>query len=273
MGEQELIKVEQLPIIREQLKNISTEIDKEVEQAKSLVCTDENIKTVKEVRAKLNNTFKSLEEKRKEVKKSVMQPYEDFEKVYKECVTDKFKNADADLKAKIDLIETEAKEKKENEVKKYFEEYRQANNIDFVKFEQANINVTLSASLKSLKEQAKAFIEKIVDDLKLIETQEHKAEILVEYKQSLNVSNAITTVTNRFKALEEEKKKQEEQEKLQNFVVEKAKESDKYAEQELQAPIEEKHEEILTLRFTVKGTRPKLKALKEFLENGGYDYE
>ena len=36
---------------------------------------------------------------------------------------------------------------------------------------------------------------------------------------------------------------------------------------------QKKQEEILTLKFTVKATRTKLKALKEFLENGGYDYE
>ena len=41
----------------------------------------------------------------------------------------------------------------------------------------------------------------------------------------------------------------------------------------LEQPKEEKQEDILTLRFTVRGTRTKLKVLKEFLENGGYDYE
>lgn len=41
----------------------------------------------------------------------------------------------------------------------------------------------------------------------------------------------------------------------------------------LQAPVEEKQEEILTLKFTVKGTRTKLRELKQFLESGGYDYE
>ena len=177
------------------------------------------------------------------------------------------------------------------EVADYFEEYKKANNIDFVTYSQARINVTLSASRKSLKEQAKQFIDKIVDDLKLIDTQEHKTEILVEYKQSLNVSQAITSVTNRFKAIEEEKKRQEElkrkqleeaqrradesiraqteatRQALENFIP-------KTEETILQAPvIEEKQEEILTLRFTVKGTRTKLRELKQFLENGGYDYE
>ena len=41
----------------------------------------------------------------------------------------------------------------------------------------------------------------------------------------------------------------------------------------LEQPKEEKQEDILTLKFTVKGTRTKLKVLKEFLEREGYDYE
>lgn len=283
MEKQELIKIEQLPIIKEQLKNVSTEIDKEVEQAKSLVCTEENIKIVKEVRAKLNNIFKALEEQRKNVKNAVMQPYNDFEKVYKECVSDKFKSADIDLKNKIDVIETEAKKQKENEIREYFEEYKKANNIDFITYEQTRINVTLTASKKSLKEQAKIFVDRVVEDLQLIETQEHKAEILVEYKQSLNVSNAIAIVSNRFKAVEEEKKKQlEEAQKHADENIKEQTEATKQAldnfipkkQEILQAPkAEQIAEDILTLKFTVKGTRRKLKALKEFLEIGGYDYE
>ena len=105
--------------------------------------------------------------------------------------SDKYKSADNDLKTKIDLTENELKAKKEQEIKDYFEEYKTVNNIDFITYGQARINVTLSASMKSLKEQAKQFIDKIVDDLKLIETQEHKAEILVEYKQILNVSKGL----------------------------------------------------------------------------------
>ena len=266
----DLIEVKQLPIIEEQLKQLSKEIDEKVENAKKLVCTEENVKTIKQVRAHLNKDFKEVEQQRKFVKEQVLAPYMQFEEIYKQCVSEKYKNADTDLKNKIDSVENELKAKKEQEVKDYFEEYKAANKIDFVTYEQSKINVTLSASLKSLKEQAKEFIDKVIDDLNLIETQEHKAEILVEYKQSLNVSNAITTVTNRFKAIEEEKKKQEK------FIEEYSKSviMTKEEKQEiLKAPIEEKQEEILTLRFTVKATKTRLKELKEFLTNGGYEYE
>lgn len=271
----DLIEVKQLPVIEEQLRSVSTVIDERVKNATSLVCTEESVKTIKEIRAELNKDYKEFESKRKLVKEQVLKPYNDFENVYKECISDKFKNADIILKGKIDNVENELKAKKEQEIKDYFEEYKTANNIDFITYGQARINVTLSSSMKSLKEQAKQFIDKIVDDLKLIETQEHKTEILVEYKQTLNVSQAITSVTNGFKAIEEEKKKIEQEKELQKFVVDTAKESDKYSEQIiLNAPVtEEKQEEILTLKFTVKGTRTKLRELKQFLENGGYDYE
>lgn len=271
----DLIEVKQLPVIEEQLRSVSTVIDERVKNATSLVCTEESVKTIKEIRAELNKDYKEFENKRKLVKEQVLKPYNDFENVYKECISDKFRNADIILKGKIDNVENELKSKKEKEIKEYFEEYKTANNIGFITYGQARINVTLSASMKSLKEQAKQFIDKIVDDLKLIETQEHKTEILVEYKQTLNVSQAITSVTNRFKAIEEEKKKIEKEKELQKFVVDTAKESDKYSEQIiLNAPVtEEKQEEILTLKFTVKGTRTKLRELKQFLESGGYDYE
>lgn len=274
----DLIEVKQLPVIEEQLRSVSTVIDERVKNATSLVCTEESVKTIKEIRAELNKDYKEFENKRKLVKEQVLKPYNDFENVYKECISDKFRNADIILKGKIDNVENELKAKKEKEIKEYFEEYKTANNIDFITYGQARINVTLSVSMKSLKEQAKQFIDKIVDDLKLIETQEHKTEILVEYKQTLNVSQAITSVTNRFKAIEEEKKRQEQKvvhiEMNENHEI--TQKSYEQLENTFNKPLEqpkEENEEILTLKFAVRGTRTKLKELKQFLESGGYYYE
>lgn len=274
----DLIEVKQLPVIEEQLRSVSTVIDERVKNATSLVCTEESVKTIKEIRAELNKDYKEFESKRKLVKEQVLKPYNDFENVYKECISDKFRNADIILKGKIDNVENELKSKKEKEIKEYFEEYKTANNIGFITYGQARINVTLSASMKSLKEQAKQFIDKIVDDLKLIETQEHKTEILVEYKQTLNVSQAITSVTNRFKAIEEEKKRQEQ--KVVHIEMNEDHEITQKSYEQLEnvfnEPLEqpkEENEEILTLKFTVRGARTKLKELKQFLESGGYDYE
>lgn len=273
--ENEMIVVKQLPVIEQQLRQVSLEIDKKVNEAAALICTEENVKTIKDVRAALNKEAKEWEEKRKAVKAEVMKPYEEFEQIYKECIIDKYKSAELAMKTKVDSVESELKAKKQQEVKDYFDEYLQSKGIDFATFENANINVTLSASMKSLKEQAKSFIDKIADDLILIETQAHKAEILVEYKQSLNVSQAITNVNNRFKAVEEEKARIEREEQLRKEIVEAAyipASEMPVDDKPLEQPVEISAE-ILTLKFTVRGTKAKLKELKEFLENGGFDYE
>lgn len=288
---QELITIKQLPQIEEHLKELSIEIDKKVENAKSLVCTEENVKAIKQIRADLNKEFKEVEQQRKTVKEKILESYMQFEGVYKTYISDKYKEADGELKNKIDTTEDELRARKEQEVRDYFEEYKQSLFIDFIKFEDAKIKVGLSDSKTSLKKQAKDFIDRVNTDLATIMLQEHKEEILVEYKQNGHVlSTAISTVINRIKAVEETKRKQEEIKqkqleeaqriadeniKIQTEATKQALDNFRVTEQEvLQAPtVEEKQEEILTLKFTVKGTRTKLKALKEFLVNGGYEYE
>lgn len=276
--ENNIIQVKQLPIIVEQLHEVKAEVTAKVEQALSLVCTEDTVKDVKKVRSELNKELKDYEERRKAVKKAIMTPYEQFETVYKDCISDTYKKADTELKGKIDSVENELKEQRKAEVKGYFDEYLTATGIDFVTFENANINVTLSASMKSLKEQAKAFIDKIVDDLNVINTQEHKDDILYEYKASLNVSAAITTVTNRYKAIEAAKAREEERKAREQAEAEAAAKVESVVEsvvpptvEPIAPPVEK--EKTYTLKFTVRGTMPQLKALKEFLNNGGYDYE
>ena len=62
---EELIIVKQLPIIEENLKKLSEEIDLKVNNATNLICSEETVKEVKKVRAELSNKFKELETQRK----------------------------------------------------------------------------------------------------------------------------------------------------------------------------------------------------------------
>lgn len=271
MGNQELIIVKQLPEIEENLKNVSLEINKKVNEAKSLVCTEENKQAVKNIRAELKKELEQFEIQRKAVKEKVLAPYMQFEEVYKECISDKFKEADKDLKEKIDAIEIEQKKRLEDGAREYFEEYMASKNIDFIKFEKLGLKVGLSDNPTKLKKQITAFIDKIVDDLNLIETQEHKAEILVEYKQTLNVSNAITTVANRFRAIEEEKTRitynEQKEIKQTNTEIE----QQKAFNREMQDT--QINQKTYTITFKVTGTAPRLKQLKDYLIREGFQYE
>lgn len=275
MVNQELIVIKQLPVIEEKLKQLSEDISEKVESAKALVCTEENVKTIKQVRANLNKEFIQVENQRKAVKEQILEPYMKFEKIYKEYISDKYKSADEDLKTKINTVENELKVQKEQEIKNYFEELKTANNIDFVTYEQAKINVTLTASKKSLKEQVDSFINKILDDLKLIETQDNKAEILVEYKKDLNVSRAITEVVNRKEELlkiqqqQIDRNLQEEKNRIQENLNNLASDNtDNQIQQEVQT-----QEKIYKITFTVTGTAVRLKQLKDYMLREGYQYE
>ena len=119
------------------------------------------------------------------------------------------------------------------------------------------------------------FIDKISSDLDLIDTQQNKDEILVEYKKDLNVSRAITEVAKRkeqLKQLEEsriaqnlEKEKQQFQNNLQQLANANTPTS--------QSDYEEVTRKIYTITFKVTGTAPKLKQLKDYLIREGYQYE
>ncbi len=275
----EIITIKQLPIIEERLKVLNAEVTAKVQAALLLECTEDTVKEVKAVRAELNKEAKDLEDKRKAVKKAVLAPYDEFEESYKQYVGNLYKQADQSLKSKIDGVEATLKANREAEITEYFNEYRDSLNIDFVTFADSKIAVTLSASNKSLKEQVKAFLDKIADDLALIDTQECKAEILAEYKTMLNVSKAITTVADRHKRIEEEKQRLQEREEVvqaKASVVE-AVETVRMEEEVFSAPAvmatPEPEAKKYEVSFRITDTLDKLKALKEFLTEGGYTYE
>jgi hypothetical protein len=257
---------------------------------KNIVFTEDTMKIAKDEKSKVNKFKKIVEDYRKKTVEEWKKPIAQFETLSKD--TEKIlADTYITINSQVSNYEDKQKQEKEKEIRDYFEEYKQSLSIDFIKFEDAKIRVGLSDSKTSLKKQAKDFIDRVNTDIATIMLQEHKEEILVEYKQNGYVlSMAISTVMNRIKAVEETKKKQEEIKqkqleeaqriadediKIQTEVTKQALDNFRVTEQEiLQAPtVEEKQEEILTLRFTVKGTRTKLKALKEFLVNGGYEYE
>lgn len=279
IGTDELIVIKQLPIIEEQLHKIKNRLEEEVKYALSLECTEDTLQDVKKSRTYLNKVFKSLEDKRKQVKANILSPYEAFENVYKECVTNVYAPCDTKLADKIHDVENVLKSEKESDVKDYFEEYKKSLGIDFVSFEQSGIKVSMSVSKKKLHEQAKDFLDKVAEDLTLIELQEYKDEVFVEYKNCLNITSAITAVTKRHAAIEEEQKKRAALEEIQakeEEAVKKVEEAAEILTPPISEPIsvpETQPEKIYAVQFTVRASLDKLKLLKEFLINGGYDYE
>ena len=272
MEENKIITLEALPVIKYHLENLSIEIKKKVDNATNLVCNEDTIQEVKKTRAELNKEFNELENERKQVKNAIMEKYNEFNQIYEENVSILYKQADASLKEKINNVENELKQEKENELRDFFNQHCEANNINFIAFENVNLNITLSASIKSLKQQILDFIEKISNDLKLIEIEEYKDEILVDYTQTLDFTKSKLNIVERHKSLEQLAKAREQleeikrqDEKIEDIV-------DKVIE--ITTPKEIiNDEDIIKVQFTIETTKSNIIKLKEFLKENNINYE
>lgn len=274
----EIVKIEQMPKVFSQLEKIGEIIKKKTSDLDKLECTEANKQEVKSRRTEINNTLALLEAKKKEIKNKLLEPYNVFEEKYNKECKEKLQNASSILTEKINNIEVQQKLEKEQELREFADEYFSHYMIkDVVKFEDIGLNITLSASIKSLKEQTKAFCERISNDLKLIDLEEYKDEIVIEYLKNLDFAKSKMLIVERHRQLEEIKKREEElkaQQEQEQEVVEKVEE----VEEEIKPPVEiidveaQEVEEIFTATFTVKTTKAKLKALKNFMESEEIEY-
>lgn len=267
----EIIKIKQMPIVFEQLEKIGSLIQEATKDIDSLECTEENKQEVKRRRTEINNTLKVLEDKRKEIKTKLLEPYEIFEDKYeKECKV-QLQSASEKLKEKIDTIESQQLKVKEDELREFAEQHIVANNIqDVVTFEDIDLNITLSASIKSLKEQILEFVNKVVGDMKLIEMEEYRDEIYVEYLRNRgNFTQSKMNVIERHKMMDRYKEAQQE-------IEESNKEFDEVVEkvQEVIKPKEIiEDDEIIKVSFTLTGTKEKIKKVKDLIIELGIEYE
>lgn len=284
---EELIIVKQLPVIEEHLREIKEAVANRVQAVLDLECNEGTYKEVKKARADLSKEFAILEENRKTVKRAILEPYNNFEALYKECASDTYKNADLELKHRITEVEDNLRQERRKKVKAYFEEYKLSLGIDsdFVTFERMPININLSATFKSYQTQVKTFLDNIAQDIDLIDQLPDRDEVMAEYKKTLKLTAAMASVEARHRAVEEERKKREaaaaekaarkEAERRTAQVLEEEKVREEAAEPEqiappIAAPVPEKK---FSTVFRVTGTITQLKALKTFLTDGGYDYE
>lgn len=275
---EKVMRVTQLPKIYYQLEEIGKQIDKQLAGIEKLEVSDENKTEVKNRRTAINNLKAAMEEKRINIKNEILKDYELFNEKYEQEVKSKLINASSILTNKIDEIENKQKEIGTNNVRRYFEELRDFLHLnDIIEFEDLNLNITLTNLGKTLegkkyKEEIKQRLDSIANDINLINLEEYKEEILLEYKTNFDFAKSKLAVINRHNQINELK---QQQEKVQEQVEQEQKIEEKV--EEIIAPIEikenEETQEIIESTFTVKATLSKLKLLKAFLENGGYEYE
>lgn len=275
-GSVEMVKVTQLPIIEEQLREIQEWVKQAVSNVEGLVCNEDTLIETKALRTDLNNLFAELESRRKDVLREVETPINQFKATYKECVSDHFKQADAILKAKINAVESEMKGNCEQRLRAFFDELTQIQGIGFLKYEQAGIVVSMADARaktqppKKLREQLERFVLRVGQDVDMILTLENAEEILAVYKQTLCATDAIQAVNERHRQIEQARAEQERRNAVKAQEAEAARNVEAFAPPVVENP--EPEADLLTCTFTVNDTRERLRLLKRFLDANGYKY-
>lgn len=269
-----LIRLIQLPVIEERLRDLKEATEHRVAEAMSLVVSDETLTAVKNVRAELNRDFTEFENQRKTVKAAIMAPYDSFEEVYRECVTEPFRRADADLKGKIDATEQEIKGRCEKQLEAYFQELCAVNHVDFLTFAQTGVKVDMASARakapKKLMDRLRVIVEGCAQAMATIDGMEHGDEIAVEYKRCLDLTFAIRLVTERHQKLEAERQRKAEAEAACIRVAPRPEPAEVTP---VPKRVQKAAAERLTCTFTVTDTRERLKLLKNFLDSNGYQYK
>ena len=257
----------------EELKN---EITVASEEYAVSVYTDDAIKAAKADRAKLNKFVDAMEAKRKELKKKVMVPYEQFEKEEKELV--------AIVQRAIDNIDTQVKdyERRQREEKTAkIREFYDDNIHDIEKYlpfervfkpEYANASTTM----KSVKEDILEMIQKVDEGLAILNEVDspYAGDMKEVFLRTYDIGQAIAE-RNRLEAAEQKRKEYEAERAKAKAEQEARRKAEAQAVMAAGTKLEEKTVEapIHVLDFRVYATSIELAGLKQYLKTNGIRFE
>lgn len=189
------LKVKELDfpkLIEFNFEELKAEISSKAALYKNMVYTDDSIKQAKADKAALNKFITALEDKRKEVKKQCLQPYEAFEKQMKELVAivdEPVKLIDSQVKAYEDKQKADKLEK----IQEYYASV-EPKEMEWLGlpaiYDQRWLNA--SFSLKKVQEAIEERLIQIEADVATISSlPEFSFEAMEVYKQTLDLNRAI----------------------------------------------------------------------------------
>lgn len=242
----------------------------ELEKYKGLVVTENQITEAKSTRAKLNKVKEAIEDRRKELKKEYLKPYEVIEKQAKELV-DMIDEVSSNIANQIKEFEEKEKEAKKIQIANLWVKLGY-NKITVDKiWNEKWLNKTFA--LSNIKEEMQAQIDDIEGDLNAIKelcgedkqkclTLQSKYLRTLDFQQVLSEYNAETEAAK--KIIAEEKAVKAEQEPI-TVVSEEPQE-----EVEVQTEVQEA---IYEIKFAVIGTEKQIKALSKFMFDNNIKFE
>lgn len=171
-------------------EELKQELKERMQYYENAVFTEDQTAAAKKDLALLRKFNKALSDERIRIKKQILKPYEDFEakiKVLDGIVSKSINNIDGQLKS----YEKQRREKKLEEILQLFNELETPKWLQpQMIFKDRWLNATVKMS--AIEKEINAVLEQIDKDMAtLADLPEYAFEAAEEYKQSLNLSNAI----------------------------------------------------------------------------------
>ena len=274
-------------------EDLKKEIAVSAHEYETSVYTDDTIKAAKADRAKLNNFVNALTSKRTEIRKALLKPDEQFGQEIKE-LTGIVQKAIDNIDTQVKDYEQRQRDEKTAKVREFYDEnvHDLASVLPFdkvFKTEYANASTTM----KSIKEDILALIQKVDEGLAIINEVDSKyaGDMKEVFLQSYDIGAAMAE-RNHLEAAEEKRKAYEEElvrKKAERQATVQA-ESKRVINAGCSAPsiripaksqaqpqeipaVETVEDPVHILDFRVHATKMQLDRLKEFLNANNIRFE
>lgn len=238
-------------------EEIKSELAPKLEFYKNLVVTEDSIKDAKSDRAKLNKLKSAFEDKRKEMKKICLAPYEKFEKECKE-ITSMIDEASNSIDVQVKDFEEIKKQKKYSEIEEY---YNSLERPDYITLESV-LNpkwANATVSTESIKQEIAVNISRITDDMDEISRTYGDLPVFTAIKNKFvetldkSATLAYATILERDYRAEQEQKSRIQAETSPQVVSE--------------------PEKLISGTFEVSCTKSQLISLRDFMKNNGITFK
>lgn len=251
-------------------EDIKNELNLRLTKYEGLVYDNNSIGEAKTDRATLNKFKAALEDKRKEVKKQCLAPYEDFEKKVKELVALVDKPISA-IDGQVKAFEQQKKGEKHNRIKEYYTEHigelKQLLPLERI-YDERWLNATYKD--KDIYDSIDGAIAKVKADLKTISDLQTEYELQVKdmYLRTLDLSAALNEKTR----LEQQKAKLQEYQQHQQAEVKQQEPAEVRPEPKQDVQEVSEQEPVMAIDFRVWATRRQLSDLKQYLKSNNIKF-
>ncbi len=171
---------------------IEKEVSELVEKSKNYVVTVETITDARDMRAKLNGMFNTLEDRRKDVKNKINEPYDEFKKVVDEIEAPIIESI-SELDSKINEADEVIKSERAEIVRNAFGEYTDKTEIDPRIFENRVNEFVKAANFTKMNNLTKSANEGILaivtDEVARIEKVKTDKQTISRFAELSNLSD------------------------------------------------------------------------------------